>query len=293
MSRPSATETTVPPHREPEVTHGGHRIYVRDYPGEGPPIVLMHGFPDNLRLHDYLIPHLCPPRRVVAFDFIGWGSSDKPRDYPHTANTQTAEVDAVMGQLELDRAVLVVHDASGPPGIDWSLEHPDRVAALVLLNTYYCEMKQMRRPEAIFLFSNPITRGFTRRLGEAFGGFVTRHFYRWQVGRFIRDRETRREMVPRLYEQFVAAVPAFADLNEDLMPTLRARTKRIPDLRRFSRPVRIVFGAKDPYLTPGVARQLDGLFSNSDLHVIEGARHYVQVDEPERVAGLILDTPDR
>jgi haloalkane dehalogenase len=59
-----------------------YRIYVREYSGEEPTIVLMHGFPDNLHLYDRLIPHLSPPRRVIAFDFLGWGASDKPPAIP-------------------------------------------------------------------------------------------------------------------------------------------------------------------------------------------------------------------
>jgi pimeloyl-ACP methyl ester carboxylesterase len=50
---------------------GEHRVYVRDYPGEEPALVLMHGFPDNLHLYDRLVPRLNPPRRVVTFDFLG------------------------------------------------------------------------------------------------------------------------------------------------------------------------------------------------------------------------------
>src|SRR5688572_25195484 len=53
-----------------------HRIYARDYAGEEPAIILMHGFPDNLHLYDRLVPHLSPPRRVITFDFLGWGASD-------------------------------------------------------------------------------------------------------------------------------------------------------------------------------------------------------------------------
>jgi len=58
---------------EHRVPRGTHRLYAREYPGEGPAIVLMHGFPDNLHLYDRLVPHLSG-RRVVAFDFLGWGS---------------------------------------------------------------------------------------------------------------------------------------------------------------------------------------------------------------------------
>jgi pimeloyl-ACP methyl ester carboxylesterase len=113
-----------------------HRIYLRDYPGEEPAIALMHGFPDNLHLYDRLVPLLNPPRRVVTFDFLGWGRSDKPAGYPYTASNQTGDLDVVLGQLGLDRVMLVAHDASGPPAIDWALDNPARVSALVLLNTY-------------------------------------------------------------------------------------------------------------------------------------------------------------
>jgi pimeloyl-ACP methyl ester carboxylesterase len=52
--------------------------------------------------------------------------------------------------------------------------------------------------------------------------------------------------------------------------------------------VRIVFGAADPYLNAHVARHFARTFPNAELELIEGARHYVLVDEPLRVAGAIL-----
>src|SRR5260370_16058543 len=110
----------------------------------------MHGFPDSLHLHERLVPHPAG-RRVVAFDFLGWGASDKPAGYPYTSVNQGGDLDAVIAHLGLDRVVLVAHDASGPPAIDWALAHPDRVAALVLLNTYYSPMPSIRPPEAILL----------------------------------------------------------------------------------------------------------------------------------------------
>src|SRR6266571_3961794 len=99
--------------KEHSVPRGPHRIYVREYTGAEPAIVLMHGFPDNLHLYDRLIPFLVPSRRVVAFDFLGWGASDKPLGYPYTAKNQEADLDAVIKYLGLGRVVLVGHDASG------------------------------------------------------------------------------------------------------------------------------------------------------------------------------------
>ena len=91
-------------YQETFVQRNQHRIYVREYPGEEPTIVLMHGFPDNLHLYDRLIPYLSPPRRVIAFDFLGWGASDKPTGYPYTAANQVGDLDAVITQLRLQKS---------------------------------------------------------------------------------------------------------------------------------------------------------------------------------------------
>ena len=276
------------------VKRGNYRLYAREYGGSDPPIVLMHGFPDNLHLYDRLVAFLSPPRRVIVFDFLGWGLSDKPSGYAYSAANQEADLDAVINQLELANAVLVAHDASGPPAIDWARHHPNRVAALVLLNTYYSAMPTLRPPEAIFLFSTPLIRNVARPVSGLFNHLIFRRMYWWQVGRFFRDADVRKQFVPLLYQQFDAVPstrPAFFRLNEDLLPTIRSRTKAVSELQKFRRPVRIIFGASDPYLNEGVARKFHKLFPSSDLFLLAGARHFVQMDEPERVASLILSTP--
>jgi pimeloyl-ACP methyl ester carboxylesterase len=230
----------------------------------------------------------------VTFDFLGWGSSDKPLGYPYTADNQEEDLDAVIKKLGLRQVVLVAHDASGPPAIDWALHHPDQVAALVLLNTYYCAMPKLRPPEAIFLFSTPLVRNIARGISGMFGHLIFRRMYWWQVGRFFREAEVRNHFVPLLDQQFDAnpsARPAFFRLNEDLLPTVRSRLKIAPRLKEFPRPGRIIFGASDPYLNKGVAQKFHELFPASDLFLLPTARHFVQMDEPEEVARLILSTP--
>jgi haloalkane dehalogenase len=272
--------------RERTVDHQGNRIHAEDHPGAEPAIVLMHGFPDNLHLYDRLVP-LLVDRRVITFDFLGWGRSDKPPGYPHTSTNQTREVAAVIDALQLDQAVLVAHDASGPPAIDWAVDHPTRVAGLVLLNTYYGWHPALRAPEGIALYSTPLIRTIARAIVER-NEWLDEKLFAWQVGRFIRDDSQRAELVPRLYADFRAARPAFWRLNEDLLGTVISRRLRSRRLRSFDRPVRIVFGDADPYLNRRVAWRLHRLFPTSDLHLLATARHYVQVDEPETVAQLIM-----
>jgi len=274
-----------------EVRRGPHQMYAEFAPGSGAPIVLMHGFPDSVHLYDRLLPHLLGQRPVVRFDFLGWGRSDKPAGYPYTATNQVGDINAVVDVLDertgRDQLVLVAHDASGPPAIDWALANPDRVSALVLLNTYYHWTPVLRRPPAIALYSTPGLGSIARRLAVRRPD-INRRVYEWQVGHFIEDPLLRAEIVPLLYRDFEDSIPAFFRLNQDLIPTIVSRRRRLQQLRRFGRPVRIMFGMRDRYLNPRVALEFAELFPQSQLQLVDNAGHYVQVDRPERVAGTLL-----
>ncbi|HXZ71308.1 MAG TPA: alpha/beta fold hydrolase, partial [Streptosporangiaceae bacterium] len=76
------------------VSRGPYGLYAELTPGSGPPVVLMHGFPDSTRLYDRLVPHLVGRRPIVRFDFLGWGRSDKPAGYPYTATNQAGDLAA-------------------------------------------------------------------------------------------------------------------------------------------------------------------------------------------------------
>jgi hypothetical protein len=79
----------------PRVSRGPYELYAEVAPGEGVPVVLMHGFPDNTHLYDRLVPHLTGRRPVVRFEFLGWGRSDKPAGYPYTAANQAGDLAVV------------------------------------------------------------------------------------------------------------------------------------------------------------------------------------------------------
>ena len=277
------------------VSRGPYELHAELTPGSGPPVVLMHGFPDSTHLYDRLVPYLAGRRPIVRFDFLGWGRSDKPAGYPYTATNQAGDLAAVVGALDerlgAGPLVLVAHDASGPPAIDWALAHPGRVQTLVLLNTYYHWTPALRRPPAIALYSTPVVRAAARDLVRRRPD-LDRRLYTWQVGQFIQDPAVRNRLVPQLYKQFLPARPAFWRLNDDLLGAVLARRRRIGDMRRFGPPVRVVFGARDRYLNPRVARNFAALFPHSELHLIDGAGHYVQVDQPRQVADLIAGGQD-
>lgn len=255
-----------------------------------PTILLLHGFPDNSHLYDLLVPELLDHFQIITFDFLGWGSSDKPDKYNYCSMNQKMELDAVIKELNIENPILVAHDASGPPAIDWAIENQDKVGSLVLLNTYYSNMPTLRAPEAIWLFSTPVIRNVSRFVSRLFNNYIFHKMYYWQVGEFFKNQEIENTYVPILHEQFKVdgkTQRAFFKLNQDLLPTIRRSSKNSDKLCDFKKRVTIIFGSEDKYLNVGVAKEFEKLFPNSRLHLIEDAKHFVQMDAPEKVAEII------
>ncbi|MEM9696828.1 MAG: alpha/beta fold hydrolase, partial [Myxococcota bacterium] len=154
-------DTAAPPLPAAAVPHqipfGDEEIFALDIPGEGAPIVLMHGLPDHTYLYDRLFPELAG-RRVIAFDHVGWGRSTKPSpdNYDYRFEQQRIELEAVLDYFDAERVTLVVHDLSGPPGIDLARAQPERVDHLVLLNTFYGRAEgALIPPKGVELHSDP------------------------------------------------------------------------------------------------------------------------------------------
>jgi haloalkane dehalogenase len=275
---------------EHRILRGASTISARHYAGTGPAVVLMHGFPDNLHIYDRLIPYL-GDRQVITFDFLGWGASDKPIDYPYTSKQQEGDLQAVLDALGVEQVVLVPHDASGPVAINWALDHPERVSALVLLNTYYADAPTLRFPEFISLFADPAYAALTRAMAKI--PDVARWLLTWQGAQFSSGEQGQETLLPMVLPQFAdtpSTFPAFIALTSDLHATLQADTQRLPLLKTFDRPVRIIFGAGDPYLNPGVAEHFHEAFPTSELFLLHKG-HWPQLDGPEEVARLLLSVP--
>lgn len=265
------------------------RIYARDYGGYGPALFLLHGFPDNMHLYDYLVPELCRHFRVILFDFLGWGRSDKPAAYPYSARKQQEELASVLRYFNFPNCWLLAHDASGPPAINYYLDHPKKIQRLVLLNTYYSAMPTLRAPEAIWMFSRPLVKevaGFFARHIK----FLNRVIYYRQVGTFIRRADRRRVLVPKLFETFSGKdnFNAFLRLNAGLLETIAANSLRKEECEKAGQKVIIAFGGRDPYLNPGVADSFSELFEGARKYILPGAGHYVQVDKPEKLAEILI-----
>ena len=104
--------------------------------GEGPAIVLLHGWPTSSFLWREIAPALAAAgHRVVAPDLPGFGASSKPPDIRYSFELFERALDALMKELGVEETGLVVHDLGGPIGVHWALGRRDTVSRLALLNT--------------------------------------------------------------------------------------------------------------------------------------------------------------
>ena len=105
--------------------------------GSGPPVVMVHGEPTWSFLWRKVIPPVVDAGyRVIAPDLPGFGRSDKPTDIDwYTYDRHTASVTALLDELDLRDATVVVHDWGGPIGLRVAVEQPERIARIVVLDT--------------------------------------------------------------------------------------------------------------------------------------------------------------
>jgi haloacetate dehalogenase len=113
------------------------RIFARSA-GEGPPLLLLHGFPQTGACWHRIAPALARTHRVVVMDLRGYGWSSAPRGDPrHETYAKRAmgeDAVAVMERLGAVRFALVGHDRGARVGYRLALDHPGRVERLALLD---------------------------------------------------------------------------------------------------------------------------------------------------------------
>lgn len=131
--------------------------------GAGEPVVLVHGNPAWSFLYRHLIKQLAPHYRCVAPDHIGFGLSDKPRDWTYLPDQHAHNLAALIESLGLKDITLVVQDWGGPLGLAYAINHPANVKRLIIMNTWLW----------------PVNEDWYYRAFSAFtGGFIGRYLIR-------------------------------------------------------------------------------------------------------------------
>jgi haloalkane dehalogenase len=284
-----------PAFTEHRVAREQGKLYARDYEGSGPAFVLMHGFPDNLRIYDDLVPHLTAAgRRVVTFDFLGFGASDKPAGASYSFAQQLGDLEAVVQSLGLGKVVLVGHDSSGAAAINFAVEHPYKVDSLCIFNSAYDNSPLNVWPEMIVLFADPNLRALAVALAQSpenFGWLLG-----WQRQKFAESLPAEQKqhfeqfLGPLIADNFIVqpgSGPAFMQMGAQFYEELKRNSARLPLVEALDLPAKVIWGELDPYLGVAMGRERAAHFRNGSFHSVP-AGHWLQSDMPQRVAELML-----
>jgi haloacetate dehalogenase len=120
-----------------EVDTGETTIFVRWF-GTGPPVLLLHGFPQTHLMWRGVAPRLARRFTVVCADLRGYGRSgcpaSAPDHAPYAKRAMARDMVAVMERLGFPRFSVAGHDRGGRVAYRLALDHPDRVARLAVLD---------------------------------------------------------------------------------------------------------------------------------------------------------------
>lgn len=253
---------------------GGDLAYVDE--GDGPPAVLLHGFPTSSHLWRDLVPILAPRFRAVAPDLLGYGDSDKPEDPAAlTVSRQAGYVRELVEALELADPAVIGHDIGG--GVAQLLALDMGVRSMVLV-------------DSIAFDSWPIEA--VRMLQDADPEGVDESFARAMVGAALDtgmarptrlSDEDREEYARPWMADPMAVIRAALGIDGRGLVGTEARLRAL-DMR-----VLVVWGEEDPFQPAELAERLGEAMLGATVALLPGCSHYVTEDAPEAVLPLIAD----
>lgn len=255
---------------------GGQSVRVARL-GSGPPLVLLHGYPDNLQIWCELAPRLADRHSVIAPDWPGMGASDV---WPGGA-TPFHMADRLLSLLDtwqLDRVALAGLDMGGQPALAFAARHPNRISHLVVMNSLVqwdeatsWEIRVLRR----FGWNRLILRRFPRLV-----------FHRAERTFLPRGVHLPAELRADLWENFRRAeVRSFiAKMCAGYQGTL----PRLPELYpTISAPTLILWAGRDKHFPVAHAERLHAAIPGADLQILPDAEHWMPWYAADEIASRI------
>lgn len=264
----SATRTLLPTRL---LDVGGHslRYHVQ---GEGPDVLLLHGFPETLQAWAEHVGVLAQHWRVHVFDWMGLGGSDAPEGFGYTYERFARLIGEVMDAIGIVRADLVATDISVPPALLFSLDAPQRVRSLTIFDGPALERPQHMSWEIHALRTSP--------LGEmmVYGLPRTMFWIAMQRGFHGPPR-----IAPDVWEDFHAQIrrqrcrEVALEIFRGFKPAM-ARLER--ELARLETPLLILWGAEDVFDRVEGAYEIKSLCPHAELFVAPDCGHFLAQEAP-------------
>jgi haloalkane dehalogenase len=250
--------------------------------GSGDPVLLLHGEPTWAYLYRKMIPTLAGVARTLAPDYFGFGRSDKPtriEDYSYDFHYDSIE--RMADELDLSDTTVVVQDWGGPIGLRLAVEHPERVARLVILNT---GIGAGRAPSEEWLRF----REFVRRVGT---DLVPGQLIRISCVTELADDVVEAYNAPFPTPESKAGVLAFPELVPTEMehPSAAKMVEVRAALERWQKPTLVLFSDSDPIFSTVAAEHMASRIPGAGpAEIIVGAGHFLQEEKGEEIAERIV-----
>jgi pimeloyl-ACP methyl ester carboxylesterase len=259
-----------------------HQIFLRTE-GKGPDLLLIHGFPTSSWDWHRVWQDLISRFRVIAPDMIGFGFSDKPRDYAYSIMDQAELHETILQRLQIKKVQILCHDY----GVTVTQELLARqnegqlgfqIESIVFLNgglfpeTHRPRLIQKLLNSAIGPYLSPLLgrSGFARTFNNILGPNTQ-----------ASDSEL---------DEFWALL-CHKGGNRILHKLIRYMPERVKHRERWvgalqhtKIPMRVINGPEDPVSGRHMTERYKALITNPDVVYLEGIGHYPQVENP---AGVI------
>jgi pimeloyl-ACP methyl ester carboxylesterase len=252
--------------------------------GKGETLLFVHGTPSWSFDYRNIIKKLKENYRCVAIDHIGFGLSDKPRQYDYSTQNHSRTLEKFILEKQLKDITLIVHDFGGPIGLNFAIHYPEKIKNLVILNSW--------------LWSSENDRDYIK-LKKVLKSPLLPFLYRYLnfSPKFILPQSFGDNKLPKnILKQYTKP---FAD-NTQRNGTLAFAKSLLTDQNWFEelwnkrnsisdKPTLIIWGMKDSVIKPHNLDKFHNGFTNSKTVKLETSGHFPQEEQPEKVINAIFD----
>jgi len=243
--------------------------------GNGPAVVLIHGFGAAIDWWDTITPALAANHRVLMVDLIGHGGTAAPAS-GYSIKRQAALIAAVLDKLGIDRAAIIGHSMGGEVATALAEAHPNRIAALVLIDASSTAVGRYNVLTELYL---------TPAIGELLARFRQKSVLRMGLRQgFAPGFKVPDNFIDDLRQLTYTALRAAH--NESVAyraaKSLNARLAAITPVP----PLLAIFGSRDA-LVPADSAALLARVPGAKIATLRGVGHSPMVEAPAATAGLI------
>jgi len=262
--------------------------------GEGPLVLLLHGFPEFWYSWRHQIPVLAQYFRIVALDLRGYNDSDKPPGVAsYRIDTLAADVMGLIRAFGEEKAVIIGHDWGG--GIAWvfAAEYPQATEKLIVLNCPHpaafqqhltTNRRQLRRSWYMFFFQIPWLPEFGIRLN--LGWFVEKAFRGMAIRKEAFSDDELQHYAEALQKPGVLTA-AINYYRAAFRERIRCGERSFDKIKC---PTLLIWGEEDTALGKELTRNMEPYFTDRfEIKYIPQCSHWVQQEQPELVNRYMVE----